>query len=82
MMNLETCSKDNAAWKERFTLKLTVTPVINPPRRVPFVLKEKLKSELDRLEGLEMIRKVKEPTDWVLSLVVVEKPNGKLTQST
>ena len=56
----------------------TVTPVINPPHRVPFALKEKLKSELDRLEGLEMIRKVKEPTDWVSSLVVVEKPNGKL----
>ena len=56
----------------------TVTPVINPPRRVPFALKEKLESELDRLEKLEMIRKVKEPTDWVSSLVVVEKPNGKL----
>ena len=25
-----------------------------------------------------MIRKVEEPTDWVSSLVVVEKPNGKL----
>ena len=48
----------------------TVTPVINPPRRVPFALKAKLKSELDRLEGLEMIREVKEPTDWVSSLVV------------
>ena len=56
----------------------TVTPGINPPRRVPFALKEKLKSELDRLEGLEIIRKVKEPTDWVSSCVVVEKPNGKL----
>ena len=56
----------------------TVTPVINPPRRVPFALKEKLKSELDRFEGLEMIREVKEPTDWVSSLVVVEKTNGKL----
>ena len=41
----------------------TVTPVINPPRRVPFALKEKLKSEIDRLEKLEMIRKVKKPTD-------------------
>ena len=56
----------------------TVTPVINPPRRVPFALKDKLKSELDRLEGLQMIRKVKEPTEWVSSLVVVEKPKGKL----
>ena len=55
----------------------TATPVINPTRRVPFALKEKLKSELDRLEGLEMIRRVKEPTDWVSSLVVVENPYGK-----
>ena len=49
----------------------TVAPVINPPRRVLFALKEKLKSELDRLEELEMIQKVKKPTDWVSSLVVV-----------
>ena len=56
----------------------TVTPVINPPRRVPFALKDKLKSELDPLDGLQMIRKVKEPTEWVSSLVVVEKPDGKL----
>lgn len=35
----------------------TVTPVINPPRRVLFLLKDKLKSELDRLEGLQMIHK-------------------------
>ena len=56
----------------------TVTPVINPPCRVPFALKDKLKSELNRLEGRQMIRKVKEPTEWVSSLVVVKKPNGKL----
>ncbi|XP_022794630.1 uncharacterized protein K02A2.6-like [Stylophora pistillata] len=55
-----------------------VTPVINPPRQVPFALKDKLKSELDWLERPQMIRKVKEPTEWVSSLVVVEKPNGKL----
>ena len=56
----------------------TVTLVINLPRRVPFALEDKLKSELDRLEGLQMIRKVEEPTDWVLRFVVVEKPNGRL----
>lgn len=56
----------------------TATPVINPPRRVPFALKDKLKSELDRLEGLQMIRKVNKPTEWVSSLVVVKKRNGKL----
>ena len=56
----------------------TVTPVINPPRQVLFALKDKLKLELDRLEGLQMICKIEEPTSWVASLVVVEKPNGKL----
>ena len=74
------CLKDKAVWKRNRTLKIdgTVTPVINPPRRVPFALKDKLKSQLDRLEGLQMIQKVKELTEWVSSLVVVEKPNGKL----
>ena len=74
------CLKDKAVWKGNCTLKLMeqVTPVINPPHRVPFALKDKLKSELDRLDGRQMIRKVKEPTEWVSSLVVVEKPNGKL----
>lgn len=32
----------------------SVTPVINPPRRVPFALKEKLKSKLDCLEKLHL----------------------------
>lgn len=52
-------------------------PVTNP-RRDPIALKDKLKSEPDRLVGLQMIRKVEGPTEWVSSLVVVEKPNGKL----
>lgn len=74
------CLKDKAVWKGNCTLKLMeqVTPVINPPHRVPFALKDKLKSELDRLDGRQMIRKVKEPTEWLSGLVVVEKPNGKL----
>ncbi|PFX12858.1 Retrovirus-related Pol polyprotein, partial [Stylophora pistillata] len=64
--------------KLHLEIDATVTPVINPPRRVLFALKDNLKSELDWLERLQMIRKVKEPTEWVSTLVVVEKPNGKL----
>lgn len=62
------CLKDKAVWKGNCTLKLMeqVTPVINPPHRVPFALKDKLKSELDRLDGRQMIRKVKEPTDMAV----------------
>ena len=72
--------KGQGCMEEKLHLEIdgTVTPVINPPRRVPFALKDKLKSQLDRLEGLQMIQKVKELTEWVSSLVVVEKPNGKL----
>ena len=52
--------------------------VIDAPRRVPLALKDRLKQELDRMQEQDVIAKVAEPTDWVNSLVVVEKPNGKL----
>ena len=51
-----------------------VMPEIMPSRRVPLSLKDRLKQELTRLEK----DKEEEPTDWVSSLVVTEKPNGKL----
>ena len=54
------------------------TPVIHPPRRVPFALKDKLQAELKRMEDMDVIEKVTIPTDWVNSLVTVEKPNGDI----
>ena len=59
-------------------LKENATPKIHPPRRVPYALKDRVKEELDKMEKLEVIEKVTEPTDWVNSLVIAEKPNGKL----
>ena len=56
----------------------SIPPVIHPPRRVPLALQDKLRSELDQMESQGIICKVTEPTEWVSSLVVVEKPNGKL----
>ena len=55
-----------------------VEPSIMPPRRVPLSVKLLLKKELDRLECLQVIEKVKEPSDWVSRLTCVVKPNGKL----
>lgn len=55
-----------------------ITPVIHPCRKVPFALQDKLKEELDRMESLEVVKKIDEPTEWVNSLVIVEKKNGKL----
>ena len=38
----------------------------------------KSERELQRMENLDVIEHVTEPSDWVNSLVVVEKPNGQL----
>lgn len=60
------------------TMKPDVKPVVNPPRRVPYALRDRLKEALDKLVEDDVITQVTEPTEWVNSLVVVEKPNGKL----
>ena len=56
----------------------TVAPAIMPPHRMPLTLKDRLKDELTRLEKASVIITEEEPTDWVSSIVVTEKPNGKL----
>ncbi|KAL6462444.1 hypothetical protein MHYP_G00288660 [Metynnis hypsauchen] len=60
-------------------LKPAVTPVVCPPRRIPYALRGRLKDELDKMEKMDIITKVTEPTEWVNALVAVEKPKtGKL----
>ena len=59
-------------------LKPGVTPVIHPPRRIPYALKPQLREELSRIKKLGIVGKVTEPTDWVNGLVIVHKANGKL----
>ena len=59
-------------------IKENAVPVIHAPRRVPYAIKDKVKAELDKMEMMKVIEKVEEPTDWVNSLVIAEKPNGKL----
>ncbi|CAB4038901.1 Hypothetical predicted protein, partial [Paramuricea clavata] len=60
------------------SLKDDVRPVVVPPRKLPFALKDRLMKELDRMESMGIIEKVKKSTDWVNALVLEEKPNGKL----
>lgn len=62
----------------KIQLKEGAQPVVHAPRRVPAALKDKLKEELDRMESLEVIRKVEEPTEWVNSMVCINKPTGAL----
>ena len=59
-------------------LDLSVPAVVNPPRRIPFLLKDKVKIELDRMLRLGIICKVEEPTEWVNWIVIVEKQNGSI----
>lgn len=59
-------------------MKDDAVPVVCPTRKVPFGLQDKLKAELDSMEAKHVICRVTEPSNWVHSLVCVEKPNGKL----
>lgn len=51
----------------------SVTPVAHPPRKIPVALRDKLKKELDHMEKLGVIVKENKPTDWVNSMVVIDK---------
>nr|XP_039256275.1 uncharacterized protein LOC120332995 [Styela clava] len=89
--NLQNCNKVEDAFSDIFDdlgvidnfvhkiqLKTDVKPIINPPRRVPVALRELLKAELNRLEDLNVIEKITEPTEWVNSLVIVKKKYNAL----
>lgn len=57
-----------------FQIHPNVAPVVCPPRRVPFALRDRLKTELDNMEKDGIICKVTEPTQWINALVTCEKP--------
>ena len=57
-------------------LKEDVLAVIHAPWRVAVAKRPEL--ELERQVQLGFLAKVTEPTDWVNSLVIVEKSNGKM----
>ena len=59
-------------------LRDDIRPVVQPPRKIPHAMMGKLKMELERMESLGVIYPIQEPTDWVSSLVVQTKDNGKL----
>ena len=61
--------------KHQIHVDKNVQPVVHAPRKVSYKMRGKLKEELNRMESLDVIEKVNEPSDWVNSLVIVEKPN-------
>ena len=61
-------------------MKDDAIPVIAPTRRLPFGLVKRVDEEIDRMVKLGVVEKIpeNEPTEWLNTLVVVEKPNGKV----
>ena len=57
-----------------------IRPVQHRPQRVPVSLKAKLKEKNDEMEKQGIIIHETKPTDWISSLVAVQKP-GKLRVS-
>ena len=65
--------------KHHIELKEQVSQVVvHAPRKVPISLRNRLHKELNKIEKLNIVSKVDEPTDWVNSLVIVEKKTGQL----
>ena len=56
-------------------LRPNIPSSVHPPRSVPVAVREGLKQELERLVKLKILTPVKQPTVWVSSMLVVNKPN-------
>ena len=56
------------------TTDLNVTPVVHAPRRCSFHMRDEIKSELENMESLGVIK----TTDWVSSIVYSRKSSGQL----
>ena len=50
------------------------------PRSVPLPLRKKVEEELARMESLNVISRVDEPTQWCAAMVVVPKRNSETTR--
>jgi hypothetical protein len=76
--------KDVFTGEGRFEEKLhlevnkEIPPTKIPVRKVPIALKKPIKEELDRLVKLDVLTKVEVPTDWISSMVAVQKKDGSV----
>ena len=60
------------------TTDLNVTHVVHAPRRCSIHMCDEIKSELENMESLGVIKTVTQPTDWVSSIVYSGKSSGQL----
>lgn len=62
----------------KINIRQDVEGHIDPPRKLPFKLKEKFKNELEFMLKNDIIKKVEEPCKFISSIVCVEKPNKSI----
>lgn len=63
----------------KITLDDQNTPyAITAPRNVPIALKKKIEDELIRMQQMNIISPIEEPTNWCSPMVYVLKPDGKV----
>ncbi|PIC15867.1 hypothetical protein B9Z55_022683 [Caenorhabditis nigoni] len=67
------CTKEKAV----LTVKKDASPVYKPKRKVPYAALEVVEEELNRLEGLGVLKKVSH-SKWAAPLVCVKKAGGGL----
>ena len=65
------CIKSNAV----IHIDSNISPVIDPPRRIPHAIQEAVRNELDKMMEMGVIVKQDSPTPWVNSITIVKKPN-------
>ena len=51
---------------------------MQPLRRIPYHLRDKVEQKLQELESYDIIEKVEEPSNWMRQVVVVPKVNGDI----
>lgn len=60
----------------KMTLDPEAQPVVRPARRIPVAMRERVKTELDRMTDLGVIAPVSEPSEWVSAMVATHKKNS------
>ena len=61
--------------KYHIVIDRNIPPCVHTPRRVPMALRQPIKEKLDNLVERKVLVPATEPTQWVSSMLAIEKPN-------
>ena len=66
--------------KDSYSIQIDdyIRPVVHVPMGIPVPMRNKVREKLEQLVNEGVITPVTDATDWVSSMVVVQKPNGQI----